>query len=205
MIRVFIADDHPIVRIGLRALLSTAPDIEITGEAEDGRGVLLASEAPDWPVDVLLLDVSLPKVNGIEVLRRLQARASRVAVLIVSMHAEAQYARQLIKLGAAGYVSKDRSDEELIVAIRAVARGRMYVSRQLSVEHGQPLPHEQLSARQLQVFSLLVAGRSVSEIAAELDLTVSTVSTHLGHTKRKLGVGTVAELVHYAHRMKVGL
>lgn len=204
MIRVFIADDHAIVRTGLSHLLATAPDMQTVGAVGDGRAVLTAAEAPDWPVDVVILDLSLPIISGIEVLRRLHESRPTLPVLVLSMHAESQYAQRLISLGAAGYVSKDRSDTELLTAIRTVSQGRLYVTRSYANgARAAELPHEKLSARQLQVFSLLVAGRTVSEIACELDLTVSTVSTHLGHVKTKLGVRTAADIIHYAHRMQL--
>ncbi len=205
MILVFLADDHPVVRAGLRYLLETSADIEVVGEAADGRETLNAALGPDWNADVLVLDISLPKVSGIEVLRRLSAQRPQLPILMLSMHAEAQYARRLVAMGAAGYVSKDRSEDELITAIRAVAAGQLYLSRRVAAD-GCPderAPHDLLSARQMQVFLLVVAGRSVSDIAAELDLTVSTISTHLGHVKQKLGLTTVAEVVGYGHRMNL--
>ncbi len=202
MIRVFLADDHPIVRTGLRALLSMADDIEVVGEAVDGRKVLLAAERADWAVDVLVLDISLPQVNGIEVLRRLATLRPALPVLMLSMYAEDQYARRLIDLGAAGYVSKDRSEDELIAAIRTVARGGLYVSRQAARGGGAPQTSG-LTPRQHQIFTLLVEGQSVTDIAAQLDLTRSTVSTHVGHIKRAFGVRTIGEIVAYAHRMQL--
>ncbi len=202
MIRVFLADDHALVRMGLRALLGTASDIEVVGEACDGRQVLQAAEAEGWPVDVLVLDLSLPRVSGMEVLARLQTLRPQLPVLVLSMYAEAQYAAHLARLGAAGYVAKDRSEEELLTALRTVAQGRTYFTRQsLAAQPEAPLAG--LSARQFQVFSLVVAGQTVSEIAAELNVSVSTVSTHLGKVKQHLGVHSVAELVSYAHRMNL--
>ncbi len=200
MIRVFLADDHPIVRTGLKALLSLADDIDVVGEAVDGRRVLLAAEADDWPVDVLVLDISLPRVNGIEVLRRLQETRPALPVLMLSMYAEDQYARRLVDQGAAGYVSKDRSEDELITAIRVVAGGGLYISRR-AARAPSGASGSGLTPRQHQVFTLLVEGQSVTDIAAQLDLSVSTVSTHVGHIKRTFGVRTVQEIVSYAHRM----
>lgn len=208
MIRVFLADDHPVVRAGLRMLVSLESDIEITGEAGDGGKVLQAASQPDFAVDVLVLDLSLPTVDGIEVLRRLHESHPALHVLVLSMHSEKQYAQQLIAMGAAGYVSKDHAEVDLVTAIRTVAQGRLYVRRHLDRLNGPglaaPVPsHQTLSARQTQVFRLIVAGRSVSQVAAELDVAVSTVSTHLGLVKEKLGVRSVAELVSYAHRMSL--
>ncbi|MCB9548576.1 MAG: response regulator transcription factor [Myxococcales bacterium] len=199
MIRVFLADDHAVVRMGLRALLATAPDVEVVGEACHGRQVLEAAEADDWTADVLLLDLSLPRVSGIEVLTRLAKLRPTLRVLVLSMYAEEQYADHVARLGAAGYVAKDRSEEELLTAVRTVAQGRSYFSRRPNPQQATPLAG--LSTRQFQVFSLVVAGHTVSEIAAELNVGVSTVSTHLGQVKLRLGVHSVAELVAYAHRL----
>jgi len=209
-IRVFLVDDHPVVRAGLRHLLAATPDIEVVGEAADGRRASQAAEADDWAVDVLVLDIALPRVNGIEVLGRIHRQRPDLPILMMSMHAEDQYARHLGGLGAAGYVSKDRSEEELITAIRAVAQGRSYFSRDPEGSGGSAAsgvgggadqaavvaPHERFTARQLQIFMLVVAGHSVSDIAAELALGVSTVSTHLGQVKEKLGARSVADVVH---------
>jgi len=202
MIRVFLADDHPIVRTGLKALLSLADDIAVVGEAIDGRKVLIAAEAEGWPVDVLVLDISLPQVNGIEVLRRLRETRPELPVLMLSMYAEDQYARRLVDLGAAGYVSKDRSEDELIAAIRVVAGGGLYISRRAARTSGAA-GGGGLTPRQHQIFTLLVEGQGVSDIAAQLDVSVSTVSTHVGQIKRTFGVRTVAEIVSYAHRMNL--
>lgn len=199
-IRVFLADDHPIVRTGIRALLSLADDIEIVGEVTDGLQVLNAAADPGWAVDVLVLDISLPRLNGIEVLRRLVASHPDLPVLFLSMYAEDQYARRLLDLGAAGYVSKDRSEDELIAAIRAVARGGVYISRRAA--RAPAADATQLTPRQHQIFTLLVEGRAVSDIAAQLDLAVSTVSTHVGKVKQAFGVRTIGELVAHAHRLR---
>lgn len=205
MIRVFLADDHAIVRTGLRALLTLAEDMTLVGEASDGHQVIRAAESPDWAVDVLVLDIQLPRINGIEVLRRLGQTHPHLRVLMLSMYAEDQYASRLVAKGAAGYVSKDQSETELLDAIREVAAGRIYVSPALDDGRylAEKAPHERFSARQLQVFTLLVAGRSVTEMAAELDVAVSTVSTHLRQVKDRLGASTLAEVIAYAHRIRM--
>jgi DNA-binding NarL/FixJ family response regulator len=204
MIRVFIADDHTILRNGIRTLLSTAPDISVVGEAADGRAVLTAMETTEC--DVLLLDLSLPRVNGAEVLRRVSAGPKPVKTLVLSMYAEDQYGLRMLQAGAAGYLSKDRSEQELIAAIREVARGNRYVTpavaEQMISKPGAEatLPHTKLTSREYQIFTLLAHGRTISDIAAELDLSAGTVSNHVFHIKEKLAVKSVGEIVGYAHR-----
>jgi|JI10StandDraft_1071094.scaffolds.fasta_scaffold16520_2 DNA-binding NarL/FixJ family response regulator len=212
-IRVFLADDHALVRLGLRQLLEREADVTVVGEADDGRRVLLAEGKDGW--DVLVLDVSLPKVGGIEVLRRLRAEHPRLKVVMLSMYPEDQYAERMVAQGAAAYLSKDRRPEEVLAAIRAVHAGRPWtggVSPALprlgpdgrlplpgAAADGRP-PHARLSAREYQVFTLLFQGSTVSEIAAELDLRASTVSNHVAKIKDKLAVHSIAEIVGYAHR-----
>lgn len=206
MIRVFLVEDHGLVCMGVRQLLETTHDIEVVGEARDGRAALDAVRQRGDTFDVLVLDLSLPRVGGLEVLKRTRVERPELAVLVVSMFPEEQYASLVLSLGAAGYVSKATAEHELIDAIRAVAGGKLHVSRSaLSSFKVQSAldrpPHETLSGRENQIFVLVCEGRTVSEIAAELDLSVSTVSTHLGKIKTKLKVQTVAEIVHYAHRV----
>lgn len=200
MIRVFLADDHPIFRSGVRKVLEDSGGITVVGEADDGRQVLLARDKHRW--DVLVLDVSLPKVSGIEVLRRLQAELPALPVLVVSMFPEEQYATRLLAEGARGYVSKSRPPEELVEAIHRVAAGERWVPPEVQSAPGGPdaAPHTLLTAREHQVFTLICQGLTVSEIAAELDLRLSTVSNHLSKVKEKLSAHTVAEIVSYAHR-----
>jgi DNA-binding NarL/FixJ family response regulator len=204
MIRIYLADDHVIMRQGLRKLLREAPDMVVTGESGDGRQVLLAMEATEC--DVLLLDLSLPRVSGIEVLRRLQQTRPALRIVVLSMYAEEQYALRMVRAGAAGYVSKDRPADELLAAIRKAAAGGTYISPRLAgrVQTGEDDPqrpaHESLSAREHQVFDLLAQGRAVTDIAAELNLSKSTISTYVQHIKEKLNVRTVGEIIRYAHQ-----
>lgn len=204
MIRVFLADDHAIVRAGMRHLLSEADDLTVVGEAADGAAAVRALCTEGCAVDVLVLDLSLPKIDGIETLRRVHVERPDVAVLVVSVYPESQYAGQLLEIGAAGYLSKDGSETDLIDAVRTVANGRVFVSRNVHPRRKSKTdgaaPHETLSPRELQVFMLLISGRAVSEIAAELGLSVSTVSTHVGKIRSKLDVNTVSEILLYAHR-----
>lgn len=203
-IRIYLADDHPIVRHGLRQLIEGQPGMRVVGEAADGRQVLLAEGKETW--DILILDLSLPRVNGIEVLRRLHAERPELRVMVLSMYPEDQYALRLLREGAVAYLSKDRAADELVQALHEVARGGRYISRGLSArtpteerDGGKPA-HASLSAREYQVFTLLFQGRTVSEIAAELNLSVSTVSNHVGRVKEKLGARSVGDIVSYAHR-----
>lgn len=204
MIRIFIADDHSIVRHGLRQLIDAQPDMRVVGEACDGRQVLLAPGKEQW--DILILDLSLPRVNGIEVLRRLRSEQPRLRVVALSMYPEDQYALRMLEEGAAAYLSKEHPSELLLSALRKVAAGGTFVSgaiaEQLQRGERRPgtRPHESLSAREYQIFTPLLAGRTVSEVAAELDLSASTVSNHLAHVKEKLGVRNVAEIIDYGHR-----
>ncbi|HVV88284.1 MAG TPA: response regulator transcription factor [Kofleriaceae bacterium] len=202
-IRVFLADDHALVRLGLRQLLDREPDVSVVGEADDGRRVLLAEGKDDW--DVLVLDVSLPKVGGIEVLRRLRAEHPRLKVVMLSMYPEDQYAERMVAQGAAAYLSKDRAPEEVLSAIRAVHAGRAWSGAAIPLylddeaADGRPA-HTRLTAREYQVFTLLFQGSTVTEIAAELDLRASTVSNHVARIKEKLNAHSIAEIVGYAHR-----
>ncbi len=204
MIRVFLADDHSIVREGLRKLIEQDGDMTVVGEAADGRAVLSAPNRESW--DLLVLDLSLPKVGGVEVLRRLREELPRLKTVVLSMYPEDQYGLRLLKEGAAAYISKDTDSAELVRAIRVVAAGGTYLSEGLAQQMRlggagrAEAPHTTLSAREHQVFTLLFQGRAVSDIAAELGLSVSTVSNHVARIKEKLGARTIAEIVTYAHR-----
>lgn len=202
MIRVFLADDHSIVRGGLRKLLEVEADVRVVGEASDGRAVLNAPDKDQW--DVLVLDLSLPKVNGIEVLRRLRASHPALRIVVLSMYPEDQYAERMIHDGAVAYVSKSHPPETLLDAIRAAARGGRWraatpTSTPAVTDAAKPL-HAKLTAREYQVFTLVFQGEKVTDIAAELNLSVSTVSNHLAHVKEKLNARSVGDIVAYAHR-----
>jgi DNA-binding NarL/FixJ family response regulator len=207
VIRVFIADDHAIVRGGLRQLVEGADDMRLVGEAADGRALLAAAEVMTW--DVLVLDLSLPKVSGLEALGRVKQLRPKQAVVVLSMYSEEQYALPVLRAGAAAYLCKDRPGEELLLAIRRAARGGTYLTETVAEQavrkpdRGEQPPHERLTAREYQIFTLIIHGRSVTDIAAELDLTAGTVSGHLQKVKAKLGAGSVAEIVSYAHRNRI--
>jgi two-component system, NarL family, invasion response regulator UvrY len=204
MIRVFIADDHAIVRHGLRELLSGTADLRVVGEATDGRQLL--NMAAGLECDVLILDLSLPRVSGPEVLRRLRHLRPTLPVVVLTMYPEDQCAIELLRTGAAAYLCKDRPSEELLEAIRRVASGRTYLTETIAQQFLETpaskteTPHAALTAREHQVFTLLIQGRTSSEIAAELDLTAGTVSNHVAKIKEKLGAHSLADIMRYAYR-----
>lgn len=202
MTRIFIADDHEVVRRGLRDVLQDIGGFEVVGEAANGRQVLDRKDYDTW--DVLILDLSLPKVNGPEVLRRLRMRRPDLPVIVLSMYPEDQYAAQLLAAGASAYLSKDRPVEEVVSAVHAVVSGQRFVSDRVASRIREPgasedAPHLSLTSREHQVFMLLIQGQCVSDIAAELDIHSSTVSNHLARIREKLNARSVADIVNYAH------
>ncbi|MFO0629684.1 MAG: response regulator transcription factor [Polyangiales bacterium] len=200
MIRVFIADDHGVVRAGVRALLAEDPEIEVVGETADADGVMELLTHAERPVDVLILDLSLRGTNGLDLLRRARALRPALAVLVHTMYAASQYADRMLAEGAAGYLCKDRSEEQLLDAVRAAARGVSLPPRRAADGARATEGHHSLTARELQVFMMVAAGSSVSEVANALGVGITTVSTHLGKVREKLHVQTVGEVVAYAHR-----
>lgn len=203
MIRLMIADDHAIVRGGLRQLLSLAPDIEVQAEAVDGAQVLegLRRALPD----LLLLDVNMPGLSGSDLITRVKSHWPTLPILVLSMHNEGQVAARVLKAGASGYVTKDSEMDVLLTAIRKVAGGGKFIVPELAEKlvfdlslAGDQLPHQSLSDRELEVFRLLVAGLGVNEIAAQLCISNKTVSTHKTRLMEKLNLGSTAELVRYA-------
>lgn len=203
MIRVLIVDDHPIVRKGVRAELSGLPDIQVVGEAASGDEALVKTRA-DNP-DIVLLDISLPGRSGLEILRHIKSEMPRVRILVLSAYPEKQYAIRSLKSGALGYLTKENSPEELIAAIRKVAEGRKYVSANLAEllaaeinESKEFLPHERLTNREYEILCLLGKGKTLSEIAEVLSISLSTVSTHRGHITSKMGLQSTAQIIHYA-------
>jgi DNA-binding NarL/FixJ family response regulator len=205
MIRVFLVDDHEIVREGLRKVLQAARDMQIVGEARNGREALQALES-ETSIDVVVLDLSLPDVGGLEVLRRARQLRPMTQVLVLTMYAEEQYADRLRAMGAAAYLSKSQPAAEVLKAIRTAAGGRA-ATPEAPLPEGPPsrpkAPHDTLSVREYQVFMLLLQGRAVGDIAAELNVTSSTVSNHLTGIRTKLGVRTVADIVRYAARERL--
>lgn len=206
MIRCLVADDHPIVRRGLVALISAQPDMEEPGEAATGAQTLERVRGEPW--DLVILDINLPDASGLEVLRRIRRERPGLPVLMLSAHAEAQFATRTLRAGASGYLNKQQAPEELIVAIRRVLAGRRYVSTALAERLAASLdprsserePHETLSDREFEVLRLLGTGLAVSRIADQLHLSVKTVSTYRARLLSKLGLDSTAELVAYAIR-----
>jgi DNA-binding NarL/FixJ family response regulator len=203
MIRVVIADDHTIVREGLKQVLSAASDLTIVGEAQNGQEVLQRVREQDF--EVLLLDMSMPGKSGIELIKQVRAEKPRLRIMVLSMHQEPQYAVRAIKAGASGYLTKESASAQLVSAIRKVAGGGAFitdaVAEQLALgamPQTDGPPHHLLSDREFQVFRLLVAGRTVSEIAEQLNLSVKTVSTHKARIMQKMNMSNPAELIRYA-------
>ena len=195
--RVIIVDDHPLVRVGMRQVLAV-PDIEVVAEAASGADALRLLATLEC--DVVVLDISMPGRHGVEVLRRVTGDHPDQAVLIYTRFPEDQYAVRAIRAGAAGYVMKGADPAELLSAVRRIARGEQHVSPAVShlLSLQPPSGHTELSEREFEILRFIVAGRSVSAIAADLSLSVKTVSTHRVRILRKLGLGSTADLVHYA-------
>ena len=203
MIRVLIADDHAVVRQGLRQILGDTPEMLVAGEAATGQQVLDKVRAESW--DVVVLDISMPDLSGLDVLKQIRSERPKLPVLVLSMYSEDQYAMRVLKAGASGYLTKESATDELVKAIRKVVSGGRYVSpllaEKLAFEMGTDsgkLPHETLSDREFQVLRLIAAGKPVKEIAAVLSLSVKTVSTYRARLLEKMNLGTNAELIHYA-------
>src|SRR5580765_3321519 len=205
MIRLLIADDHPIVRAGLRRIAADHPGITVVGEAASAGEVL--QRAAETPTDVILLDVSMPGPSFIEVLQMVRKEHPSVKVLVLSVHPEDQWAVRALRAGASGYLTKDHSPDQLLEAIRRVYRGGKYVSPTLAEHLAQQLdgdvrraPHELLSDREFEVMRRLGSGLTVSQIATELAISAKTVSTYRTRILEKMAVETNAELVRYAAR-----
>ncbi len=203
MIRILIADDHAIVRAGLKQFISDQADMSVAGEAATGAETVSLVRAE--PYDVVLLDISMPDRNGVDTLKQLKQIRPEMPVLMLSAHAEEQYAVNLLRAGAAGYVSKDSASTQLVSAIRTVAHGRKYVSQDLAQQladgvsgRGDEPLHAQLSQREFQIFCKLASGMPVSKIAKELFLSVKTVSTYRSRVLEKMAMKTNADLTYYA-------
>jgi two-component system invasion response regulator UvrY len=205
MIKVLIADDHAVVRAGLRELLLQRASIMVVGEAADGDELL--ASAQETPADVLLLDVSMPGPPFLDVLHRIRALAPSLRVLVLTMHPEDQFALRALRAGASGYLTKDRTPEELLEAVTRISRGGRYISASLTERLASSLegdfraaPHDALSDREMQVLLLLGAGNTVKQTAETMRLSVKTVSTFRTRLLRKMGFTTNADIVQYVSR-----
>ncbi len=208
MIRLVIADDHTIVREGLKQLLSAADDLQVIAEACDGQEVLQRVRELDF--DVLLLDQSMPGRSGMELIKQVHVEKPKLRVLVLTMHEEQQYAVRAIKSGASGYLTKESASAQLLTAIRKVAGGGAFISAEVAEQLARgAMPqadgpvHTTLSDREYQVFQLIVAGIPVGEIAAQLNLSGKTVSTHKARLMQKMNMSSQADLIRYAisHRL----
>lgn len=203
MIKIVVADDHAVVRQGLKQIFGDTADMAVVGEATTGPEVLEMARGLAW--DVLVLDLGLPDRSGFDVLLALRAEIPDRPILVLSMHSEDQYALRVLKAGASGYLTKESVPEELIQAIYKVAGGGKYISpalaEKLAFEIGAPADkplHAALSDREFQVMRMIAAGQAVTQIAEALSLSVKTVSTYRARVLQKLGLRTNAELIHYA-------
>ena len=208
MIRIVIADDHAIVREGLKRIVSAADDMELVGEAADGTEVM--QRVRELSFDVLMLDLSMPGRSGMELIKLVHAEKPRLRILVLSMHQELQYAVRAIKSGASGYLTKESAPALLEQAIRKLAGGGAFISAEVAEQlalgampGNETLPHESLSNREFEVFRLLVAGISVTDIGLRLKLSVKTVSSHKANLSHKMGLQNQSELIRYA--LKHGL
>jgi DNA-binding NarL/FixJ family response regulator len=206
--RIMLADDHLLVRAGLKKLLESTPDVEVVGEANDG--LTLVTLAAQLQPDVVLMDIAMPGLNGLEATARLLKTLPQTRVVILSMHQNEEYVRQALRYGAAGYLLKDAAPAELEHAINAVLRGETYLSPAVSKGvlsdyvqrlRGDEQPGELLTSRQREVLQLVAEGHSTKEIARRLDLSIKTVDTHRSQLMKQLDIHEVAGLVRYAMRM----
>jgi two-component system invasion response regulator UvrY len=205
LIKVLIADDHAIVRRGLRQILAETADIVVGGEAPTAADVLRLVRDERW--DALILDVSLPGASGMDLLADVRRERPAIPVLILTVHSEDQYAVRAIRGGAAGFLTKETAPERLVDAVRKIASGGRYVSPEVAEKlasfvsaDDQGKPHDRLSNREFEILKMLASGKTVSQVADELALSVKTVSTHRTRMLKKMGMKTNAELTHYAVR-----
>ncbi len=208
MIKVLVADDHPVVREGLKQILAEAQDIDVAAEAEDGHELL--EKVRKQAFDVVVLDLTMPGLMGLDALKQLKSEHPHLPILILSIHPEEQYALRVLRAGASGYLTKASAPDRLIGAIRKVHRGGNYVSSSLAERLADELrgditklPHEFLSDREYQVMCLIASGKTVTEIGDQLALSVKTVSTYRSRILEKMRMKTNAELTHYAIENKL--
>jgi DNA-binding NarL/FixJ family response regulator len=202
MLKILIADDHPVVRRGLKQIIADTPDMAVGDEATNGWEVLNKVRAGDY--DVVLLDIAMPGKDGLDVLTQLKHEKPRLSVLMLSMYPEQQFAVRALRAGASGYLTKESAPDELVGAIRKVSAGGKYVSSALAEKlaldlqgGGKQPPHETLSDREYRVMCLIASGKTVTEIARELSLSVKTISTYRRRILDKMKMKNNAELTHY--------
>jgi DNA-binding NarL/FixJ family response regulator len=201
-IRILLADDHSIVRQGFRLILSQQPDVEVVGEASTGRQA--ADLAISLEPDVVILDIAMPEINGVEATRLIRQNCPRVAVLILSMHSDAVYVRETLRAGAKGYLLKDSVDGDLIAAVRALARGEGFLSPAVSgtvlddYQKHVTDPLDLITNRERQILQMLAEGKTSKDIASELDISVYTVDAHRSRVMKKLQLRTIGELIRFA-------
>lgn len=203
MIRVFIADDHTLMREGLKQILAGSGDMTVAGEAGDGLQVLAALPSGEW--DILLLDMSMPGRSGVELIKQIKSEKPRLPILVLSMHKEDEYAVRTIRAGASGYLCKDSASLQLLSAIRKVTAGGHFISPEIAsdlafgliMQDDRPL-HTLLSDREFQIFRLLAAGGGITEMAQGLNLSVKTVSTYKTRILQKMQMSNPTELIRYA-------
>lgn len=204
MIRILIADDHAIVRGGLKQILATTADMVVTAEA--GHGSEVIEKLRTCEVDLLLLDMTMPGISGVDLIRRVRVDEPALPVLVLSIHNEAQVASRALRAGATGYVTKDSDPEVLLAAIRKLADGGRFIDPKLvdamvfEKHAGDVPPHEVLSDREFQVLQMLASGKSINDIADACALSAKTISTHKMRLMQKLGLGNNAEVIRYAIR-----
>ena len=208
MIKILIADDHAIVREGLKQIISGTPDMAVVAEASNGEDVLEKVSANKY--DVILLDISMPGRSGLDILRQLKIEKPKLPIMMLSVHPEEQYAVRALRAGASGYLTKESAPDELIAAIRKISQGRKYVSsslaEKLAYELGidvKKLRHEVLSDREFQVMCMFASGKTVKEIATELSISIPTIRTYRIRILEKMKMKNIAEIIHYA--VKQGL
>ena len=203
MINILIVDDHALVREGLRRIIDETPEIHVSAEASTGEEALNLIWKGKY--DLVLLDISMPGKNGLQILKEIKKYNSKLPVLMLSMHAEEQYAMRAIKAGASGYMTKDSATDQLVIAIRKVYDGRKYISQEVAellvtdmFHNEDKQPHEYLSDREFEIFKLIVRGDAAKEIATNLSISDKTVSTYRSRILKKMNMRTTTDLIHYA-------
>lgn len=207
-IKILIADDHTVVRKGLKQIISEIPDMAVADEAVDGHDVLNKVLRNNY--DVVVLDITMPGINGLDVLKQIKAQKPKIPVLVLSVHPEEQYAVRVLKAGAAGYLTKESASEELVNAIKTASAGRKYITPSLGEKLAsslltgvERLPHELLSDREYEVMCMIAAGKTIAEIAENLYLSENTIRTYRSRILEKMNMKSNSEIISYAIRHKL--